>query len=375
MKWDIAFKGKIGKMPPKKATGKKKKGSNGVSSAPKTPTRSEKSREEEKRDEDDEDDTDGSEESDEEDSESVSYGFSPCGKTKRQRFICSGGVKACGERVVKGEAGIECDACREWFHAGCQGMSMKAYRALSKYNGEFLWLCINCKPNLMSVLKVGKAIEKRLEETEKKILNALSEKRETDNGQKVESCQKIESRINNMEAKLCSEIKEKQQQIEASLNRQGNSTKDIKRLVETKLDTEKRENNIILHNIKESTADNPEDRVEHDKAAFGKVVSALLGEQDVEVERIFRLGKRLESTHDNAQTKPRLLLIKVRNKEQVDALMKKRTQLRGKGFPNVYLTRDLTPEEREVQKKLRLELEEKGRDTHMIFRGRVIRRH
>lgn len=179
-----------------------------------------------------------------------------------------------------------------------------------------------------------------------------------------------------METKLCTEIKEKQKQIEVSINKQGNSTKDIKRLVEARYDKERREKNIILHNIRESGADSYEERIEHDTAVFTKVVTALMGSQEeVAVEKIFRLGKRPEGEKQgDAPPKPRLMLIQVKNREQVDSLIKRRTQLKDRGFPNVYLTRDLSPEEREAQKKLRAELEEKGRDTHMIFRGKVIER-
>ena len=123
-------------------------------------------------------------------------------------------------------------------------------------------------------------------------------------------------------------------------------------------------------------ADDAEVRVAHDTEVFEKVVGALLGKQDeVQVEKIYRLGKRPEgSGRGNPQQKPRLMLVRVKNKEQVDVLIKRRTQLKDKGFPNVYLTRDLSHEEREVQKKLRAELEAKGKDTHVIFQGKVIRR-
>ena len=36
---------------------------------------------------------------------------------------------------------------------------------------------MSCKPNLMSVLQVGKGLEKRLEMAEKKILQAVNETR------------------------------------------------------------------------------------------------------------------------------------------------------------------------------------------------------
>ena len=135
----------------------------------------------------------------------------------------------------------------------------------------------------MSALQVGKGIEKRLEVAEERILQAVNETRGNN------SCEKnIENRINNMETKLCTEIKEKQKQIKVSLNKQGNSTKDIKRLVKARYEKERREKNIILHNIRESRADSFEECIEHDTAVFTKVVSALLGSQEeVAVEKIF----------------------------------------------------------------------------------------
>ena len=66
------------------------------------------------------------------------------------------------------------------------------------------------------------------------------------------------------------------------------------------------------------------------------------------------------------------MLIKLRNKRDVDALMKRRTTLKDVGFPGIYLTKDLTPDEREEQKRLRNELSIKGKDKHVIFRGRVV---
>ena len=53
---------------------------------------------------------------------------------------------------------------------------------------------------------------------------------------------------------------------------------------------------------------------------------------------------------------------------------KHRTILRDVGFSNIYFTKDLSFEERLEQKKLREELNSKGKDTNKIFRGKVIPR-
>ena len=110
---------------------------------------------------------------------------------------------------------------------------------------------------------------------------------------------------------------------------------------------------------------------------FQNVVTSLVGNQEkVEVVQIFRLGKKQEEEGATARPspRPRLMLIKVKDKQHVNMLMKRRTQLKDVGFPDVYLTKDLTPEEREVQRKLRQEWEAKGKQTHKIFRGKVVPR-
>ena len=91
---------------------------------------------------------------------------------------------------------------------------------------------------------------------------------------------------------------------------------------------------------------------------------------------MFRLGKKQQASEDPqaAEPKPRLILVKLKNKDHVEMLMKRRLNLKERGYPNVYITKDLPPEEREVQKKLRKELAEKGKETHRIFQGKVIRR-
>ena len=315
-------------------------------------------------------------------------GWSPSGKNKKSRYTCKGGFKQCGLKISPKEDSIMCDGCNAWFHPKCQALSNEKFKALSKF--DFLWLCMDCKPKLMLMVNFKKDIEACIENTGKTILQAL-----TDVKPKKDLEKEIEKKIVNMELKVVNQIKEQQVQVETSLQEQTkavqatvqtlpkytaelkSSAQDLKRMVENKAETEFREKNVLLHNIAESSSDNSEERKEHDLNIFQRVVTSLVGNQEnMEVEKIFRLGKKPEQPgNQNAPApKPRLMLIKLKNKEHVNMLMKRRTQLKDVGFPNVYLTKDLSPEEREAQKKLRQELEEKGKETHKIFRGKVLPR-
>ena len=109
---------------------------------------------------------------------------------------------------------------------------------------------------------------------------------------------------------------------------------------------------------------------QYDSDSFNNIVQALLENETIPVDKIFRLGKKREQEGgEEGQQKPRLLLVKLRKKEDVDALMNRRWELNKRGFENVYLTRDFPRRgERELQRKLREELKEKGRETHSLSR-------
>ena len=344
-------------------------------------------------------------------SDGETRGWSPCGK-KKTVYVCKGGPKPCGQRISPREDCIRCDACSAWFHPKCQTLSNEEFKALSKF--DFIWLCMECKPMLKSLVDLKKDLESRIESTENKVLQGLSEIKKaalsiSEQRQDVEK--EIERKLAKMEDKLLSQIKgqqthvdvslheqtravqaqikEQQVRVDASLHEQAkvvqtlpkctedlrSSAKDLKKMVEDRADKEAREVNVLIHNISESKSENPEERKGHDLEVFRKVVASLIGEQEhIQVDKIFRLGKRETATQDTSRVKPRLMMVKLKEKEHVNMLVKRRTQLKDVGFPNVYLTRDLPPEEREAQKKLRQELRDKGKVTHRIFRGRVVPR-
>ncbi|XP_043225276.1 putative histone deacetylase complex subunit cti6 [Amphibalanus amphitrite] len=302
-------------------------------------------------------------------------------KTRKTKYTCKGGKKVCGLAVADGEDSIQCDLCEQWFHPNCQGLDDKAFQAIS--DSELLWLCMTCKPNLMDVLRMGKRLEDKLEAVERKIIGVFKV-----SGPKPDQNNQLEEKINALEKVVVEVMNKQQAQVDKSLEAQKEvvqtmpklqselkkSAQELKTLVERKEDKEKREVNLIIHNVPESKSSDPEARKGYDLKSFSNIKEALLGEGNMEVDKIYRLGKKRESENGEEEPKPRLMLVRLKKKEHVEALMSKRWDLRKTTFDNVYLTRDLTPEEREVQKKLREELIAKGRETHRVFRGKVVPR-
>ena len=301
---------------------------------------------------------------------------------KKKKLICKGGKQVCGKPV--GGTCIRCDGCRDWFHPGCQELSVEAFAAISKY--EFIWLCGDCKPCLMTMLEAGKKLDERIAEAERKIMGAIEVVKPSS-----DMVRDIGTRIQTIE-KSFTELKDQQNRVEASIREQKqvvqemprvsqdlkSSADQLKRFVQSK-DKEGRETNLILHNIPESSSQDNEARKKYDTESFYNVADALLGDVGgIEIESVYRLGKKPEAPGDanrELNSKSRLMLVKLKSKSTVDEIIKRRTNLKDVGFPNVYVTRDMSPEERDVQRKLREELNAKGRDTHVIFRGKVIPRN
>ena len=306
-------------------------------------------------------------------------------KKVTSKYICRGGDKVCGQVIADEEKSVECDLCNEWFHAGCQGLSAEAWGALSEFG--FIWLCLRCKPSLKNILKTGKKLETQIETVQHKILEALEAtvpKSERDNSKQ------LQDKIASMEEVVTGKLVEQQKEVEKTLNAQKEmvqsmpkiqselqkNTQELKRMIEKNEDREKREVNVIVHNIPESRSSEATLRKRYDENSFQNMVEALLGENvTMEIGKIYRIGKKKEVAEGHeGEPKPRLMLVGLKRKEDVDVLMKERWNLKKVGFSNIYITRDLSPEQREEQKRLRDELVSKGKDTHRIFRGKVVPR-
>ena len=305
----------------------------------------------------------------------------------KPKYICKGGKKVCGQVIDDDEGSVGCDLCGEWFHPMCQGLSLEAFNALNQYKHDFIWLCVHCKTNIKNVLRMGKRLESQIEAAEQNILGALKAVGPTPD---KDSSKQLEDKIASMEEAVTVRLAEQQKEVEKSINVQKEviqsmpeiqrelqkNTQELKKMIEKKEDGERREVNVIIHNIPESKSSDPALRKRYDENSFQNIVEALLGEDmKMETDKIYRLGKKREVDDvQHGELKPRLMLVGLKRKEDVEVLMKERWSLSKVGFSNIYITRDLSPEQREQQRKLREELASKGKDTHKIFRGKVIPR-
>ena len=299
------------------------------------------------------------------------------------QLVCKGGPKQplCEAPVEDDDdSGVCCIKCGMSFHASCQGVAKPALLALRKYD-MLRFVCSYCQRNSSLNITVPRSTES-LAAIEAKIAklgtlienNTQSVNKFLDAQGRQRSCRETSEEVASMQKGSYAEaVKGTCDEVLRKV------TEKIKTM--TKEDKEKREENIVLHNIPESRSDTANIRQRYDENSFANIVHALLGEdRDVEITQTYRLGKRLDSKNRSSDdskgggevSKPRLLLVKLKRKEDVEHLLRLRWYLKEAGFPNIYMTRDLPPEERELQRKLRDELKRKGKESHRIFRGQVV---
>ena len=51
----------------------------------------------------------------------------------------------CRKRVNSNERGIQCDDCKQWCHAECQGVNVGQYEVIVQAEESSSWVCRECK--------------------------------------------------------------------------------------------------------------------------------------------------------------------------------------------------------------------------------------
>ena len=142
-------------------------------------------------------------------------------------------------------------------------------------------------------------------------------------------------------------------------------------LVAEQKDKEKRQLNIIVHNIEESSATSGGERKSEDISKVSEVIQKVLKVPSC-VTNAFRIGKKKD--------KPRLLKVSVQSLEEKTNILRNKRKLKDQSNPEkvrkVYITPDLSPSEQAKNKALRQQLADMNKvsNVYMIKNGKIVRR-
>lgn len=258
----------------------------------------------------------------------------------------------CAEEVEEGHKSVMCQKCNQWTHQLCANLNNQEMKALEKGRHNIMWFCNACTAEVVKFLKGVPT-------------HSTERKAHVDSVGLQEVVMKLDHVAETMN-KMAEQMAKREKVFESVVERKVNQ------YMEEKDEKVKRECNIILHNIQESVSDDTEERKRYDASSVDDVLDYLEIAVPQEAMKPVRLGKK------NADSdKPRLLKVTLDSIETKKQVLSKAKTLKNSSrsdLQKVYVSPDLTPKEREANRKLREELKvrrDKGDDV-MIRNGKVI---
>ena len=129
--------------------------------------------------------------------------------------------------------------------------------------------------------------------------------------------------------------------------------------------------NVVIYNISESCKEEAADKLNDDSQVVNEVLNHVLRKK-VNILKIMRLGEIRDSN------KPRPLLVTLANsREKWDVLKSGYLLKLSNQYKGLFITKDMTKEERERDRQLRVELNEMNHNdnnNYMIKNGQIIKR-
>lgn len=275
----------------------------------------------------------------------------PAKSTKKVKFPCGKcDLEATGQALC-------CLSCEQWFHYGCvEGMSKEYFDNLKKMSDMSLatFLCKTCRKVFGVVTKEIKSLKSEVKELKGQMVVLELEKEAL--AQKVEN---LELKAENVKSKVDGFEKEVSVTVEKAKD-------DVKTEVRTEMvQISERGNNIVIFGL----AETKEDDTKKWKELEQKKVEDLMTKIDVEGEvQVQHRAGRPRAEGEN----PRPVIVKLADDEMRERVFKNASKLaKIGGMEKVFINYDLTPQQREEERRKETELkEEAARKTEADSTGK-----
>ena len=232
---------------------------------------------------------------------------------------------------------IQCEFCALWFCATCSNLSEELLDIVGDMQ-SLHWFCCTCD-NVVSDLVAnsnvnnnGSVLDQKLKAIESKLCQKIDD---------IEKC--LKSYHTSLEEMECSDLPSTSQAVTRDSVASIAAT-----LVNEEREKERRQLNLVLHNIEESSSSDGTVRKSEDIQKVKSIFEKYL-DVSVSITKAFRIGKK--------GARPRLLKVAVSSLDEKILVLKNKMKLRGSGNPEdirkVFVTSDLTPTEQAKNKALR----------------------
>ena len=324
---------------------------------------------------------------------------SPTKRQEQLRNLPGGCCIKCDQELGVESKALQCDLCGSWIHSECESISDEVYENLNTALGNINNFVYYCDTNncISRIRQIQFKFFNQSVETPAACSDSLTTKMgdiSTQMKDLVANNQQLQEQIKTITTAMDDLQKKSYASVAQSFNSspsisqedtatQPNSSQSqpctpdelrnaISAVINEEKEKQKRKLNLIIHNVKESNAEQPQARKEQDLATLQDIMSSQLNIQ-VRISNAIRLGKK-------GGPKPRLLKITVESDEEKAAILRNTKKLRTQSTPEhlkrIFITPDLTPREQEANKALRSELARRNQseNQYRIKNGRIVRR-
>jgi hypothetical protein len=255
---------------------------------------------------------------------------------------------------------VECEKCENWECQDCAQISDVEYGALQLAGSKMHWYCGECNEEAISAVKTAELIKttclKYVSELRVELIEHTDVKR-----------RELKEEIDRELMTIREELHEVREEVKTT--RVGDLAE--KNLKEMEL-RESKKLNVVFFNVEESKASVKEEAIREDKERLDRIQEVM--KTSTTLTNITRLGAK-------ANDKTRPLKATLNTAKDHRDLLKAAKNLRGSDFNDIYVSRDLTPLERENWKKLVKERKEKQEESEeknenvrwVIFKGQVVK--
>ncbi|KAK4328212.1 hypothetical protein Pmani_001332 [Petrolisthes manimaculis] len=275
--------------------------------------------------------------------------------------------RTCKRKVREIDNAIKCDECKTWNHIGCEKVGKNYYKALKEEDGA-TWFCKICKQTILSSFGQLAKLREDYKEVMKKMQGITNMNEGIDERVKIIE-EKMEGKDEDIVNKVTNTIVEKIKAVDIVQK----TAEVVIRHIEEKEKREKRKKNIVLYNVPESSQNEVQSRIDEDLSRCNDLFENSLKVRECKIERVLRLGRPREDNRN------RPMLVQLRSEDEKWSILTSAKNLKHETNPEkkkIGISKDLTKEERDAEKRVRQELYEKrsnGEQGWYVKNGKLYR--
>lgn len=279
---------------------------------------------------------------------------------------------------------VECEKCENWECQACAELTNVEYDALQIAGSRIHWYCGICNEDAITAVKTAELIKTKCKQYIAELRDELIEhtdgKRKEMKAEIEQELEFIREEINSVREEV--KVTRVDQKLESIRNEIHSVRKEVK---ETSISGSADKNleemelrdlkklNIIFFNVEESKAVTKEDVKKEDMTNLTKIQDVL--NTSATFSNITRLGARISG-------KVRPIKVTLNNTSEHQEILKAAKKLNTDTvFNQVYISRDMTPLERDSSRKLVKERKEKQEESNnkkenvrwVIYKGQVVK--